>query len=277
MDNTYCVYIHINKFNGKVYIGQTKLKPEERWHNGLGYKTQIFYRAIEKYGWDNFEHKVLHSNLTREQANKIEVQLIAEYQSNNCKYGYNISSGGNNREKSEEGIRHFRELMTGHEVSEETRKILSEKCSGWHHTDKARKAISNANQGRKWFNDGVNNVWCFECPDGYTDGMLPMSQNGKNNIGKAFKEMKWFNNGEIEARAKECPDGFSEGRLKTVDYITSQKTCKKVKCLNTGQVYNSIAEASRELELDKKAVSYCCRGKYKQTKGFRFAFVEEVA
>ena len=55
----YCVYRHTSP-SGKVYIGQTCLKPEYRWRNGKGYKTQIlFYRAIKKYGWDNISHQII--------------------------------------------------------------------------------------------------------------------------------------------------------------------------------------------------------------------------
>lgn len=63
----YSVYVHRNKINGKQYFGLTKQSPEMRWKNGLGYQTQErFYRAIQKYGWDNFEHIVLYSNLISE-------------------------------------------------------------------------------------------------------------------------------------------------------------------------------------------------------------------
>ena len=36
-------------------------KPELRWgHNGYKYKdNNHFYRAIQKYGWDNIEHQVI--------------------------------------------------------------------------------------------------------------------------------------------------------------------------------------------------------------------------
>lgn len=59
-NGTYCVYAHINKVNGKIYIGQTCRKPEYRWNDGKGYKEcTYFYNAIEKYGWDNFDHEIL--------------------------------------------------------------------------------------------------------------------------------------------------------------------------------------------------------------------------
>lgn len=91
----YTLYKHINKNNGKIYIGITKLSPEERWSNGNGYKGQIFGRAIEKYGWDNFEHIIIRKNLTKKEAEDLEVKFIEQYNSTNPKKGYNVAIGGN--------------------------------------------------------------------------------------------------------------------------------------------------------------------------------------
>lgn len=91
----YYVYKHTTP-NEKVYIGITCKNPSYRWNGGNGYKGQAFYNAILKYGWLNIRHEILFDNLTKEEAEQKEIELIAEYRSNDRQYGYNISSGGEN-------------------------------------------------------------------------------------------------------------------------------------------------------------------------------------
>lgn len=110
-EKIYSVYIHINNVNGKVYIGITRQNPLKRWLNGKGYiDNKHFYRSIKKYGWDNFEHKVIKDNLSKYEAEDMEIKLIKEFQSFKPEYGYNISLGGSHNGKH----------------SEQTRKKLSE-------------------------------------------------------------------------------------------------------------------------------------------------------
>ena len=91
----YKVYVHINKINEKKYIGITSQEPKVRWANGSGYKgCTAFYNAIQKYGWDEFDHKILFKDLTLDEACEKEIELIEKYQTTNKKYGYNISKGG---------------------------------------------------------------------------------------------------------------------------------------------------------------------------------------
>lgn len=104
-EKCYKIYIHINKINGKKYIGQTKQPLEQRFRNGEGYKNSPkFYGAIKKYGWDNFKHIVLYDKLTLEDANRKEEELIKKYDTTNDDYGYNIAYGGDNHILSEESI-----------------------------------------------------------------------------------------------------------------------------------------------------------------------------
>lgn len=93
-DAVYSVYKHTTP-NGKVYIGITGRSPKERWDSGHGYKgSSAFYNAIKKYGWDSILHEILYENLTKDEAESFEVELISLYQSNERKYGYNIALGG---------------------------------------------------------------------------------------------------------------------------------------------------------------------------------------
>jgi hypothetical protein len=110
-----CVYKHTNKLNGKVYIGQTCQEPRYRWgSSGSGYKhNPHFWSAIQKYGWDNFDHEILFDNLSPEKAIQQEAELIALYDSTNPNKGYNTSSGG------ESGL-------SGVPMTDEHRKKISE-------------------------------------------------------------------------------------------------------------------------------------------------------
>ena len=152
-DKKWCVYMHTNKSNNKVYVGITSLKPQERWHaNGSGYKkNNYFWRSIKKYGWDGFEHIIFADNLTKEEACNMEVGLIALYKTNNPLYGYNFSTGG---ESGSIGVRwtearkkYLSEKLKGRVVSEETRRRLSESMKGKHPSEETRKKLSEQRRG----------------------------------------------------------------------------------------------------------------------------------
>ena len=93
MDNNYTVYMHVNKITQQKYIGITYQRPQVRWgKQGNGYKNQFFYCAIELYGWDNFEHIILHENLSQIDACLLERKYISEFDT--YANGYNCSFGG---------------------------------------------------------------------------------------------------------------------------------------------------------------------------------------
>lgn len=114
----YVLYVHINKIDGKRYYGITSKKPERRWKNGKGYKeNEYFTNAINKYGWDNFEHIILFTNLTKAEAEELEILHIAKYKTKNKKYGYNLTNGG-------------------------------EGTNGYHHTKETKQKLSEINKGK---------------------------------------------------------------------------------------------------------------------------------
>lgn len=152
----YKVYAHVAP-NGKMYIGITKAKkPENRWGlSGSGYKNQIlFWRAIQKYGWDNFQHIILLDNISEKLAHECEKYLIAKYKTNDAKFGYNLTYGGEGitgYKFSEEHRRKQSERMVGHSVSDETKKKIGEANSvalkGRTLSEETKQKISTALSG----------------------------------------------------------------------------------------------------------------------------------
>jgi len=92
----YLIYKHTSP-SGKSYIGQTTdLKRRNQQHKHPNNECINFRNAIQKYGWDNFIHEILFENLTLDEANKLEEQLIKEHNTMSP-FGYNLKFGGNNR------------------------------------------------------------------------------------------------------------------------------------------------------------------------------------
>lgn len=162
---TFGVYMHKNKINNKVYIGITCQKPiSTRWKNGNGYKkSPLFYNAIQRYGWNNFEHIILFENLTKEEAEQREQSLIKKYKSDKRKYGYNIQKGGGITNLSELTKYKLKMCNIGKHHSEETKKKMSlshigkQKCLGYKHTEETKEKHRQLMTGTKNHNArGVN-------------------------------------------------------------------------------------------------------------------------
>lgn len=185
----YCVYIHKNKINNKVYVGITCQKPIYRWKNGSGYPKSTqpkMYNAIKKYGWDNFEHIIVAESLTYEEASKLEQELILKYDS--FVNGYNMSLGGDGNKGhivseesrqqmksthcvphpgargktfSEEHKKHLSEARRGKKFgprSAETKDKISKALSGKTVSDETRQKISQAGKGRQSWNKGLTGI-----------------------------------------------------------------------------------------------------------------------
>ena len=87
------VYCHTSP-SGKKYVG-ISINPKKRWGSGRGYKKNYrFWRAINKYGWDNIQHDILASDLTEQEAVEMEKKLVAEWNLTDFEYGYNLREGG---------------------------------------------------------------------------------------------------------------------------------------------------------------------------------------
>ena len=80
--NNYNVYKHTFP-DGKIYIG-VSMNPLKRWSNGHGYHfNEELDKAIQEVGWENITHEILFENLSKEEANNKEKELIKFYNSTN--------------------------------------------------------------------------------------------------------------------------------------------------------------------------------------------------
>ncbi|MFC9728342.1 GIY-YIG nuclease family protein [Bacillus cereus] len=97
--NNYCIYVHENLLNKRLYIGMTN-DVDRRWRNsGIEYKpkkynSRPFWNAIVKYGWDNFKHSIIDKDLTFEEACEKEKHYISKYSKEGFNL-YNVAEGGN--------------------------------------------------------------------------------------------------------------------------------------------------------------------------------------
>ena len=148
----YTVYMHTCTVNNKKYIGITCQEPWTRRFNssdGNGYKTcTIFWKAIQKYGWDKFKHQILQICESEDDAKSLERYYIALYQTNNDKYGYNILEGGQTQ-------RYPQSVKDKISASNKGRQSPTK---GKHHSEETKRKISEAQKGRKLTGTHLENV-----------------------------------------------------------------------------------------------------------------------
>lgn len=57
--------------------------------------------------------------------------------------------------------------------------------------------------------------------------------------------------------------------------IAAKKISKAVRCIETGVIYPSTREASRQTKISLTSISYCCNGKLKTAGGLHFEFIDK--
>lgn len=245
-NDKYCVYAHINKVNGKIYIGQTCQSFNSRFRNGEGYRGSThFYNAIQKYGWDNFEHEIIASNLTLQEANHFEELLINKLNTTNSDIGYNLKSGGENNRHSEETKQKIREAKKG------------EKCHmyGTHLSEETKKKLSKAHKGKKLSDE--------------TKRKLSELNKGKNNpkYGKHLSD-------ETKEKIRNTKMGANNPCYGKTG--ANNPNARAVICIETNTVYGSTIEASKEFGIVRSGITRCCSGKSKTAGGYHWKYADDI-
>lgn len=238
-NDTYCVYMHRLKSDGRVYIGQSS-DVEKRWKNkGRGYYNCVkFFRAIQKYGWDAFDHIVLFDNLTKEEADILEDKMILKYDSMNQKKGFNLRRGGSQGKMSEETKRKMSASTRGKNhpqygkpMSEETKRKISASEKGKKLSEEHKRIISKIQKGKKHSEE--------------TKRKISLSHLGKRHTVASREKMSRSSGG------------------------------KTIRCVETGDVYFGARFASADTGIDPSSISQCAKGIRKSAGGYHWEFVTE--
>lgn len=109
------IYLIENKLNGKKYVGQTVRDLDRRLYEHIFFDHSVIHRAIDKYGWQNFEVSVIEECSSQEELNEREVYYIKKF---GCMTpnGYNVVAGGNSTsgyKHTDEHKQKLRELNSG--------------------------------------------------------------------------------------------------------------------------------------------------------------------
>ena len=278
---SYSVYKHTTPA-GKVYIGLTMQAPCNRWAGGIGYKSNAyFYKAIKKYGWDNIKHEVIAESMTAEEAEELEIKLIAQYDSTNPEKGYNHSTGGKNMAAgykwTEEQLTKISELRKGKNppnkgkpMSLEQREKLKKAWKKRDHalSEETKRKIGEAQRGHIGYNKGIP-AW---------NKGRPMSEESKQRLRDAKKSIT----PETRQRMSEAQKGrtspnkgktFSEETRRKLSEAHKGKGTTPVICIDTGIIYSSIAEAAEKTGVERSNISRVCNGERKKAGGLCWKYV----
>ncbi|WMU08192.1 putative intron-associated endonuclease 1 [Clostridium phage vB_CtyS-FA70] len=244
------IYVAENTVNGKRYVGQTIRKFEERQaHHKKDSEVCDFkfYRAIRKYGWDNFNWAVIVEGVESvESLNSLEQYWIKELDT--FKNGYNSTTGGEGCIVSAETKKKMSESRKGKHLSEETKKKLSERLKGRtganygkHFSEEHRKKLSESHKGKQFSEETKKK----------------MSESKK---GRHLPE-------ETKKKISESKKGANNPRSKPVLQLDKE----------TGEViaeFAGIKEAERVTGIHNSHISRVCRGKRKSAGGYYWQYKE---
>ena len=284
-EQVYCVYMHVNKVNDKKYIGITGRAPEQRWkENGEGYKRNpVFYGAIQKYGWDGFDHIIVEDHLTFEEATKKEVELIDKHKTNcfkyhNPSYGYNMTDGG--------------EGNSGRPLSEATKQKLRDAHIGKTLSDEARRKISEANKGRivseetrqkiSQMKSGENNYWYGKHVPEETKKKLREALSGEKNPMYGQKRPQDIIDKMVQGAKKkwEDPEFRSEMSKKYSEMYSGKNNPKArsiVQLTTDGEfirLWDYIGEAATYIGVSESCIRACCKGEQQTSGGYKWMYKE---
>ena len=275
------VYKHIVP-NKKAYIGVTgQKKPELRWGiEGNHYKNNIeFMKDIKLYGWNNIKHLILYSDLSKEDAERIEIILISKFRTYDSRFGYNRTFGGN--------------ISKGN-ILESTRNKMRQnyknQCSQGKHPRLGKKMSEVQKQYyHELFSSESNPLRGKKRPQHVIDALR------EANTGKVPTEESRRKNSESHSGEKNSNYGKHHSEItrrkisnkekgKVVSSLTKEKLIESHEKTMISQFdldghfkqkFNGINVASRSTGIDRANIAKVCNGGYKKAGGYRWKYYSD--
>ena len=289
-NGNYCVYVHTSP-SGKMYVGQTCQSLKKRWgENGRRYLEKknnqyihsAFACAILKYGWENFEHEVIASNLTKDEANNFEKLLIEKLDTRNSKFGYNCKEGGSNGALSEETRKKISESHKGNKnhffgkkLSEEHRKKLSEAHKGMVVSEETKKKISESLKGENSYLYGKHLSEETKKKISESHKSVPLTEEHKRKIGESIKgENHPFYGKQHTEETKNKMSASHKGLLVGIKNPNARQVAQYDLSGNLIKIWGCMSDAARELGIRNQSIYNCCKGYSQKAGGFIWKYYE---
>lgn len=258
------IYVLENKINKKCYVGQTRKRVMKRIKRHIN--NRINYpigNALNKHGIDNFRIHIF--CIPNWLLNEYEVDLIAKLKTQKPN-GYNIEAGGKYQPLSQHSINKIKETKA---INKSSRGIKNP-MYGKHHTEETKKKISVANKGKIRTEEFRNRMSILN--SGKNNSFY-----GKKHTEEIIEKLRNINTGKkrsLESRFRQSKT--TKGRKQTPEHIKnrSRSKMKKVICVDTGIIYNSLIEASAKTNISNSHLSQCCNGIKNKAKDLIFKYIE---
>lgn len=300
------VYLATCRDNGKQYIGKTvQSMAHRKWQHrkGSGVKGTgaIFYNAIKKHGFDNFDWEVLFESDDEGLLFEKEAEFVDKY-GTLAPQGYNAISGGRGGWKMSEGTlakNHARaDAMSKAVYCLETNKVYKSITEAARETDTPHKTVSGCcvRENRK----ALKKHFCYAIDKDIADlhyrfeqGLLQLTKSPES-VAKmkqsltGQKRSEEFCKKRAEYMLAQNPfrgKKHSEASLKQISANRKGKLCgmcnpnaRAIINFSTGELFKTISEAVLFYGLPPKAqsnISSCCSGKLKSAYGFHWKYADE--
>lgn len=247
------IYITKYKIEGNKYIGKRKFS--NGWKSYLSSGLHI-KRAINLYGKENFERSIIDIAYSEKELNNKERYWIKYFNAVTDPNYYNIQHGGEGAASGKYNHmfgRHFKH-------SEKTKKKISIANKGHSFSDKAKRNISLHHKNVSGENNPMYGKHrSEELKKKLSDSMKRYS--GKNSY--------WYGK-NISDEAKEKSRNTWKEKGKTKSVVQLNKSNNKI--IN---IFDSLADAHRNTNVDVSSIIRVCKGKTKSAGGFKWMYYDE--